>query len=370
MLLYSLLQTNVEAISFENAVKRMIGMTKRGVMSVLTLQALAYGIIPLILGLSVSQLLLNSVAQIVVSIDVDFKLPYSSILLAGSLAILIPILSSIIPIRFALKRNIREGIDLRRSSFEAVEITKERNDTSNQKTSLFTLLVGAACAIFGFMIYYLVPLSLLSLNLTLFSDVFFFIILGSFFGLVIIALNLSLIFQSSIAFLFPSFIGNLVQKNLKAHQNRNSKTSLMITASIGFIMFLQSAYQMEVSIENYKSLQDHGAEYVLTADTSFTLMFQDDVEEFLQEVNSSIYSYSWITKEATATILNVGQVFEDSVSIYGVSEGFYASSFNDFFKISEERHLENSKTITENLYQSGSNFILIKLEYSSCDSDE
>jgi ABC-type antimicrobial peptide transport system permease subunit len=88
MLLYSLLQTNVEAISFENAVKRMIGMTKRGVMSVLTLQALAYGIIPLILGLSVSQLLLNSVAQIVVSIDVDFKLPYSSILLAGSLAIL------------------------------------------------------------------------------------------------------------------------------------------------------------------------------------------------------------------------------------------------------------------------------------------
>ena len=40
------------------------------------------------------------------------------------------------------------------------------------------LVVGLGLAVFGFMIYYLLPLSLLSFNLALFFNIFFGILLG------------------------------------------------------------------------------------------------------------------------------------------------------------------------------------------------
>ncbi len=52
----------------------------------------------------------------------------------------------------------------------------ERAETD--KPSPAVIASGSALAIFGFCIYYLLPLALLSLNLTLFFNIFFWILIG------------------------------------------------------------------------------------------------------------------------------------------------------------------------------------------------
>lgn len=51
---------------------------------------------------------------------------------------------------------------------------------------------------FGFAIYYLIPLSLLSLNLSLFFNIFFLILLGMLFGLVVLALNMEILLEKAV----------------------------------------------------------------------------------------------------------------------------------------------------------------------------
>ena len=55
--------------------------------------------------------------------------------------------------------------------------------------------VGACLAVFGFLIYYLLPLALLSLNLALFITIFFWILVGTFIGMVMLALNVEILLE-------------------------------------------------------------------------------------------------------------------------------------------------------------------------------
>jgi hypothetical protein len=71
-----------------------------------------------------------------------------------------------------------------------VQFTIERSDASGGEFSQTALALGSALFVLGFLVYYLIPLSLLSLNLGLFFDIFFGIILGMLFGFILLALNL------------------------------------------------------------------------------------------------------------------------------------------------------------------------------------
>jgi hypothetical protein len=55
--------------------------------------------------------------------------------------------------------------------------------------------VGTGLALFGFAIYYLIPLSLLSLNLQLFINVFFWILMSALIGMVMIAMNVEILVE-------------------------------------------------------------------------------------------------------------------------------------------------------------------------------
>ncbi len=55
--------------------------------------------------------------------------------------------------------------------------------------------MGGSLTLFGFLIYYLLPLALLSLNLQLFITIFFWILIGTFVGLVMLALNVEILLE-------------------------------------------------------------------------------------------------------------------------------------------------------------------------------
>lgn len=87
------------------------------------------------------------------------------------------------------------------------------------------VLIGISITFFGVTIYYLLPLALLSMNLTLVSQIIIFILMGLLFALTLFAFNTQNYVERFctnlfLFFEFPS-IRNMVIKNLAAHRKRN-----------------------------------------------------------------------------------------------------------------------------------------------------
>jgi hypothetical protein len=72
-------------------------------------------------------------------------------------------------------------LDTRHSKTKAYEISIERAENSGISWGIFFL--GFLLSAFGFLIYFLVPLALLTFNFTLLLNIFFALLLGMIFGI-------------------------------------------------------------------------------------------------------------------------------------------------------------------------------------------
>lgn len=110
------------------------------------------------------------------------------------------------------------------------------------------LAFGAIACCYGVSIYYLLPLGLLSLNLTLIMRIFIFILFGMLFALALISLNSQRLFELILTHVFLFFeqtsIKMMVLKNLTAHRDRNKLTSLIYSLALGFVIYLIIAYKI------------------------------------------------------------------------------------------------------------------------------
>ena len=99
---------------------------------------------------------------------------------------MIPLLSSLLPIRVVLDRNLNDALDIQRSKTQAVFVNILNKKQANTRPMV---LVGLSITVYGVTIYYLLPLALLSMNLTLVSQIIIFIIVGLLFALTLLAFN-------------------------------------------------------------------------------------------------------------------------------------------------------------------------------------
>jgi hypothetical protein len=89
---------------------------------------------------------------------------------------------------------------------------------------------------FGFGVYYVFPLSLLSFNLALLLNLFFFLLLGMILGMIMLSLNVENLLQQFLVIVFffweRTAITSILLKNLVAHRVRNRKTTVMYALSL------------------------------------------------------------------------------------------------------------------------------------------
>lgn len=130
---------------------------------------------------------------------------------ATGLAFGVAILASIGPIHSAMASSLRDALDFDRPKSTAVKYSIERAE--DHRISWAVVAVGTGLVLFGFAIYYLIPLSLLSLNLELFVNVFFWILMASLIGMVMMAMNVEILvevcgdFAYVYTFTSPALIG-------------------------------------------------------------------------------------------------------------------------------------------------------------------
>jgi len=98
-------------------------------------------------------------------------------------------------------------------------------------------------------VYFVLPLSVLTFNLGLLLEIFFLILIGMIFGLTLIAFNLQRIFEiiivHTLLFFEQASIKLLIIKNLTAHRESNKMTSIIYSLTLGCIIFIIVAANLQ-----------------------------------------------------------------------------------------------------------------------------
>eukprot|EP00004_Rigifila_ramosa_P017455 TRINITY_DN4254_c0_g1_i3.p1 TRINITY_DN4254_c0_g1~~TRINITY_DN4254_c0_g1_i3.p1 ORF type:complete len:931 (+),score=232.52 TRINITY_DN4254_c0_g1_i3:236-2794(+) len=375
LLIFSLMILSVETKTFQLAVLRMLGMTKVGVVALLALQSLCFGVPAWIFGLIFARLANGATSaafESFTSIPTSPDLAPRPAVVASFLGILMPLLASVVPIRQALSQNVNEGIDLRRSQVKAVDF--QLDHSLSPKIDVVVMTGGALLAFFGFLIYYLVPLALISQNISLLLNVFFLILFGMLVGLVMFGANLQRLLENLLLFLFffweKGVIKHIVKKNLIAHKKRNKKTSMLYSLSLGFVIFVATSFSVNILSFSYAVLNSNGvylavyaeptkydAEYPIldaereVGDSEFRVnSFGNETvtvfEECLKNNSDTVKSWTWVTHSLVnalsstrvnaSQIETVGHIYRSLSSIYGVSNSFRRTVIPGFLKVSDD----------------------------------
>jgi hypothetical protein len=137
------------------------------------------------------------------------------------LGLLIPLLSSLVPIKTAISKNLNDALDYTHSQTKAMVINVI---DPTRKNHTITMIFGLISSIYGLVVYVLLPQCMLSLNFGLLLKIFFLILIGMLFGLILITMNLQFLIESLITKMIfwweNKSIRILIIKNLISHRIR------------------------------------------------------------------------------------------------------------------------------------------------------
>eukprot|EP00347_Sterkiella_histriomuscorum_P021563 403333540 len=303
LLVYSLLMIGIEGKTLETGILRMVGISRVGLTLMIFLQSIMFVLPAIVFGfvLSIPCLVLCYIYVFEEQLNNGFSpIPsWQSFLNAFFVGILIPCLSSIIPIIRVLGQNLNDALNYERNRVKAIYIKilhKSHVDIYPQ------LIFGIITFCYGFAMYYLLPLSLLSMDLGMILQVFFCILVGLLFGLSLLAINLQKPCEVLLTYLFllceTRSMRRMVLNNLKAHMMRNRLTSTIFSMALGFIIFLLVAYKLQIQqltanrlmkMGSYPSLQSY---YRHNMDPKF-------LDVALKNNMDQIESFNWISEDMT-----------------------------------------------------------------------
>lgn len=375
LLIYSLLMVSVESRTFELGILRMVGLTRPRVVALVLCQALAYAVPAIVLGLPVAQLaawglitFLNRLALVELSV----LLSPLSICLAIFFGLLLPVVASVLPIRAALGKNIWDSVDTRHSKTTAVEIKLTRTDDARPSVTL--IVSGLAMFALGFLIYYVLPLALVTGNGYLLLNLFFLILLAMLAGLVVLALNLQAWLEWGITWLVfwweHASVRTVTLRNFEAHRRRNAKTALMFAVSLAFIIFLSVTFTTQLDTLIVREQQQRGSTLSAEVHRSNFIPAQApgrglpvrELEAFVANYSRYITNHAFITMPlewhvqslTEARVESLGHLYSTYQEVRGVSPSLFRTSFSGYTIISSLDPLASStnppEALPERLY--------------------
>ena len=170
---------------------------------------------------------------------------------AVAVGLLIPLLSSIIPIQRALAKTLGESLNTARSTLSGVVVIIE---DKNVKVLPY-IVFGFICVIFGVTIYIVLPQALLKENAGVILQIFFLILIGLILGLTLLTANLRGFLETTVVYILffweKKSMRALLRKNLTAHKQTNKLTSIIYALTLGCIIFLCVSLNLLIkSIDN------------------------------------------------------------------------------------------------------------------------
>jgi len=353
-LIYSLLLSDVESKVYESGMLRALGMQQKTLIALLSLQSLLFSIPGLSVGLFVAFLVWQPIRWALVhfmATPTPIMLNTTPILVGVSVGLLMPLLALIGPVMKSLSKTLRDSLDLYHSSTNdtLVVVTKLENlGLSPGQTWGAVLMV-----IFGFVVYYLAPLSFIFLNLPLFFTIFVAVLAGMLIGLCLLAMLFHtrvqlLVMHCIMWFSDARKLKPLVRKNLHGHGPRNMKTAILFTTCVAFIIFAGSIFQLQTNNITATIQITVGSDLVVATFSSNPANKIDEqgLSQYLDKMkatpNSPILEYGFSTFSLNdlehvgyTRVGNLAEMPVKSTLIYGVSSNFMNSVYDRYTIVTE-----------------------------------
>lgn len=299
----------VEEKSFEIAIYRMVGMNKLGIVTMILLKAFFFVFPAIISGFLLSIVSLWLIYEMLFNTAMGTSLTPLPTLKATayalSIGIIIPILSSLYPMKIVLSKNLTDALSYSTSKTKAVLVKVVHAKDFDRMPYL---VFGILSVVYGLSIYYLLPLALISMNFKLMLTIFFMILIGMFCGLVLLALNLQRILEIFFVYFFLFYERTstrlLVLKNMIAHKPRNRTTILIYAMSVGFLIMIIVAINLE--LKNTAAIKELEAGHYLYAEVSTdSAIYPIYTEAVLEEVKEHIEYLGYETHSPEDTFLKL-----------------------------------------------------------------
>lgn len=347
LLIYSLLMVTVEEKSFEIGIYRMVGLNQIGLVTMVLLKAFFF-VIPAIIAsffISILGLWLIYTQMLDTTLGTNMlPLPTGlAVLYALGVGLLIPLLSSLIPLKIVLSKTLTDALDYAHSKTKAVYVKIMRAKDFDKSPYIIFGIISVA---YGLSIYYFLPLSLISLNFGMLLLIFFMILIGMFVGMVLLALNLQRVLEILMVYLFLFYeltsTRMLVLKNLIAHKPRNRMTVCIYAMSIGFLIMIVVSYNLElVNARAMQRLEKGTYLHAQGVGSNFLTPLEFDAK--LKPVSKYIEHVAWETFSVDNYYTSFGYrdifasddlaLIQIPIKLFGVSPKYMKTLIEDFLII-------------------------------------
>jgi hypothetical protein len=243
--------SDVDEKTYQYGMLRALGFRNKNLIGLITMQSFSFSIPGLIGGLVVAYFL-NVIARGIIFYYAEntttYALSTGAIILGVCLGLILPLISNILPIQRALSKNLRESLDMYHRSVNELTVSIKRLEEMG--FSLNQMIIAIMLVLLGGITYYVAPLSWIYGNYSLFFFVINLILIMMIMGLAFISILLLPYIQVMFLKIFLCFrrsdrnLERVVKKNFESHEGRNTKTAMMFTVALSFLIFAGSTFQL------------------------------------------------------------------------------------------------------------------------------
>ena len=231
---------------------RALGFKKRMLIGMICEQAIGFSIPGLLLGTMIAWIL-NIELRRIIFVEAQNYLTYelagNAVIIGVVFGLLMPVVANYLPIKSAMGQTLRNALDLSKRTDGEIGVKIQKLEQIGMDTN--QLIVSVLLISIGFSTYYVVPYGFIHNNLSLVSTVMNLL-------LVLIMMGLSMICVLIFPFLEQLLLWTtlntccrrdnklkkVIESNMDGHRKRNSKTSIMFTLAISFLIFSASSFEL------------------------------------------------------------------------------------------------------------------------------
>ena len=308
LLIYSLMNSNLEEKNYEFGMLRVLGMKKNSLVFLLSLQSLFFAIPGLALGFMTAYAI-NAIIYFVVFnntyLPTSYGFPGESVAIGLCVGIIIPFLSNIIPIHRALSQTLRDSLNIFHRVVGDISIKVQR--LSSIGISVPQTLGAAILISLGIVSFYVAPKSYAFSDTKTFFLVLNVVFMFTIFGVALLAslvqayVERAVLFCILLLFCKDKKLGSVIRKNFIAHKDRNNKTSLMFILALAFLIFAGAGFKLSTEMVSDQLKSTYGSDLVVQS-LSFETTYLDQaaitaqIEQFKVRFPHVVKSYAFISK--------------------------------------------------------------------------
>ena len=152
-----------------------------------------------------------------------------------------------------MSKTLSDSLNATRSKTKGAVVKIETSNSFSHKVPF--ILFGSLATLYGVIIFFFLPLAILNTNLSLLFNVFLLMLVGMILGLTMVSFNLQKIFEilvlHTLLFFEKRSMKLLIFKNLSAHRASNKMTSIIYSLTLGCIIFIVVAANLQVQMSDH-----------------------------------------------------------------------------------------------------------------------